>query len=211
MSINTKPVSSHHNGLPFKIAMAAVFLIFVAVGVVLIANKTRKEKDTGIAVSTQEGKKGMRPSPTPTLIPYPVKGRIHMKETNGLTRVPMGKTAAIAVFATSENQDIVGFDLVVSYDAAAFDFVKVVSKLDTFKAYAYQRKGYVSISTAKSLQDTTKTVFSNTRLALVIFEPKKKGTYTFSLDPVGNETTKFADSKANMSYPSVGKLTLEIY
>ena len=96
----------------------------------------------------------------------------------------------------------------MTYDKTAFDFVKATSLMDDFKVYSYDRPTYVSLSAIKSLQDNNVTTWNNQSLSELTFQPKKTGTYIFSLTAVGKETSKLVDEKTETIYPSTRQLQL---
>jgi len=204
-----------HEHQKILIMLTGLMVVFVLLGIVLVSQKTKKDKDTSMAVTSMN--KSNRPSsipsltPTPTLIPYPKKGIMKLYTENNVLRFPLGQDIKVGVLASSEKSDIVGFDLVVVYDQNMLEFGSVDSSLPSFKAYSYPRTDYVSITMIKSLQETNATVFENTDIAQLQFTSLKKGTTTIELSAKGNDSTKFADTNAEVTYPEMNKLVIEIY
>lgn len=204
---NQKP----HEHKTLLIILICVMVAFVLLGIMLVSQKTKKDKDKSMAVSSIS--KPNRPSiiPTPTLIPYAKKGLMKLYTENNILRFPVGQDVKIGVLASSEKSDIVGFDMVLSYDQSLLEFSLTTSSLSSFKAYSYPRTDYVSITMIKSLQETNATIFDNTDIAQLSFKAMKKGTTTIELTAKGNDSTKFADINAQVSYPEMNKLMIEIY
>lgn len=200
-----------HEHKTLLIILICIMLVFVLLGIVFVAQKTKRDKDKSMAVSSMN--KPTQPSitPTPTLIPYEKKGEMRLYTENNILRFPVGQDITIAVSASSEKSDIVGFDMVLAYDQSLLEFSSAASSLPSFKAYAYPRTDYVSITMIKSLQETTATIFENTDIAEISFKALKKGTTKVELTAKGNDSTKFADINAEVTYPEMNKLMIEIY
>lgn len=149
-------------------------------------------------------------STVPSVTPRPVIGAMMISSSGGV-RFSKSSPVTVQVQASSQGRQIVGYDVVVTYDKTAFDFVKAVSLMDNFKVYSYDRPTYVSLSAIKSLQDNKPDTWNNQALSELTFQPKKTGTYTFSLSPVGKEASKLVDEKTQAIYPSTGQLQLEVF
>jgi len=207
--LNQKP----HEHKTLLIMLICLMVVFVLFGIVLVSKKTKQDKDKSSAVTSMDKptRPTQPPTPTPTLIPYAKKGQMKLFTENNVLRFPVGQEVKIGVLASSEKSDIVGFDMVLSYDQSIFEFGKAVSSLPSFKAYSYPRTDYVSITMIKLLQETNATVFENTDIAQLTFKALKKGSTTIELTAKGNDSTKFADINAEVTYPEMNKLVIEIY
>lgn len=149
-------------------------------------------------------------STIPTVTPRPILGSMTISSSGGV-RFPKSSPITLQIQASSQGRQVVGYGVVVTYDKSGFDFVKATSLMDNFKIYSYDRQTYVSLSAMKSLQDNTSTSWNNQSLSEITFQPKKTGTYIFSLTAVGKEASKLVDEKVEVIYPSVGQLELEVY
>mgnify|MGYP001601606441 CR=1 FL=1 len=149
-------------------------------------------------------------STIPTVTPRPVIGAMTISSSGGV-RFSKSSPITLQVQASSQGRQVVGYDVVVTYDKTGFDFVKATSLMDDFKIYSYYRPTYVSLSAIKSLQDIKVATWDNQSLMELTFQPKKVGSYSFSLAPVGKETSKLVDEKAQAIYPSTGQLQLEVF
>ncbi|MBI4973289.1 hypothetical protein HZC27_01630 [Candidatus Roizmanbacteria bacterium] len=149
-------------------------------------------------------------STVPTVTPRPVIGTMTISSSGG-ARFSKSSPVTLQVQASSQGRQVVGYDVVVTYDKAGFDFVKATSLMEDFKIYSYDRPTYVSLSAIKSLQDNKVATWTNQALVDLTFQPKKAGTFSFSLAPVGKEASKLVDEKAEGIYPSTGQLQLEVF
>ena len=150
------------------------------------------------------------PTVAPTLIPYPVKGLFVLKEQSGASSVKMGNTFTLDLIATSSTDTVAGYDAIFSYDETAFERQSVQNKMDSFRIFTYERGTHISISATKNLQVSEPIQFANTPILSFTFVAKKKGTYIFSLKPVGNESSKLVNESAQVTYPESPDFRLEI-
>ncbi|MFH0773817.1 MAG: hypothetical protein V1922_05920 [bacterium] len=150
------------------------------------------------------------PKIVPTLIPYPTKGSFVLKEQSMLQSVKLGMPVVIDLIATSSTDTVAGYDAILSYDESAFERQSVQNKVDSFRIFTYDRTTHLSISATKNLQVSEQIRFSSTPILTFTFLAKKKGTYIFSLKPVGNESSKLVNESAQVTYPESNDFRLEI-
>ena len=114
------------------------FAVFVGTGIFLIlSNKKPPAEKEAITTS----------STIPTA--EPTQGSLNLKLENEEISLSTDKELKIDLIADSNEKNIVGYDLVLSYDPLAFDFVKATSNLADFKIYSYKRDGYLSFLATK--------------------------------------------------------------
>ena len=150
------------------------------------------------------------PTVAPTLIPYPIKGSFVLKEQTGATNIKLGTPFTINLTATSSKDTVAGYDAIFSYDETAFERQSVQNKEDSFRIFVYDRETHVSVSATKNLQVSEPIRFADTSLLSFTFVAKDKGTFIFSLKPVGNESSKLVNESAQVSYPETQDFRLEI-
>jgi hypothetical protein len=160
--------------------------------------------------NSAETRNVIKPSIVPTLIPYPVKGLFALKAQSGLVSGKVGDSFVIDLIATSGTDTVAGYDAILSYDKTAFERQSVQNKQDTFRIFTYERGAHVSISGTKNLQVTEPVRFKDTILLSFTFRAKQKGSYTFSLKAVANESSKLVNETTQVSYPEVSDFRLEI-
>ncbi len=180
--------------------LLVIFLaVFVGSGIFLILNnkKPSAEKETITASST-----------IPTV--KPTQGSLNLKLTSE-TMVTKNSEIQIDLLADSNEKNIVGYDLVLSYDPLAFEFIKATSNLADFKIYSYNRNNYLSFLATKSLQGQTSSVFAQTKVASLFFKPIKAGKFTFSLKPlIGKDQTDLVTDKTEIINPQLNDLEIEV-
>lgn len=150
------------------------------------------------------------PSVVPTLIPYPIQGSFTLREQKGQQSVQLGQSFVIDIYATSSKDTVAGYDAILSYDKTVFERQSVQNRVDSFRIFTFDRSKHLSVSATKNLQITEPIRFANTPLLSFTFVAKKKGTYTFSLKPVGNESSKLVNESAQVTYPESKDFRLEI-
>jgi hypothetical protein len=149
------------------------------------------------------------PLPTPSLIPYPIKGSLVLKEPVG-QEAKVGIPFTLDVIATSSKDTVAGYDVVLSYDKASLENQTIQNKYDSFRIFSYKRPDHLAISATKNLSVVEQVRFTDTPILSLTFIAKQKGTYTFSLKPVGNESSKFVNEAAAVTYPTTSDIRLEI-
>lgn len=124
------------------------------------------------------------------------KGTFTLSVKNNQTaQVIAGQTFYLAVNASSEGSDIVGFDALLEYDQDAFTMGQATTPLQAFQVYTTDNVDYQSLTAVLSTNGTA-IPFENTEILTIPFTAKEKGKYTFSILPnVGTEITKMAESE----------------
>lgn len=202
VTLNQAPDPKNNRLIPVFIAA----VVLLCLGVMIAMSAVKKNSTPGVSSAPTAG-----PSPTPTLIPHPTLGTMTMTTKDGQTRYRAGSPVTLIITASSEGKNIVGYDAILSYEAAGFTFQKAVSLPKDFQLYSYDRKTYVSFSGIRSLQSKVADTWSNYPLLEVTMTAKKSGKYTFELSPEGREVSKLVDDKAQVVYPKTVALHLEIY
>ncbi len=189
------------NKKTYTILLLAFLIIFLGTGLILMLNKTYKQE---INYSAYPQK------PIPTIAPK--KGFFKLVTVDNLSRYPVNKPLTLNLVADSEREDIVGWDLLVSFDPAEFNFVKATSTVTDYKIYPYKRDNYVILTGIKSLQSEEPSVYNGDIVATVTFLPIKTGNLTLKLtDKMNNEKTDMVNSVTKQIYPQLSKLSLKIY
>ena len=150
------------------------------------------------------------PRPTPSLIPYPVKGSLTLNEKTGKKVFPVGAPFTLELVASSNKESVAGYDVVLSYDKTALTRQSVENKFDSFRIFTTDRGAHLAVSATKNLSVSAPIQFAYTPLLSFTFQAKKKGTYLFSLKPVGNESSKLVNEAAAVTYPQTIDISIEI-
>jgi len=185
----------------FIYLLVVFFAMFVGTGIFFASNSTtipkKPKKEVVITTSII----------TPII---QTQGSLNLKLADGVV-VTKDKEMQIDLFADSNEKNISGYDLALSYDPLAFDFIKATSSLVDFKIYSYKKNNYLSILGAKTLQSKTQSVFAKTKIVSLIFKPTKKGEFNFVLKPIINkDKTDLVTEKTEILNPQLNELRIKV-
>lgn len=191
----------------------AVVLLFASIAGYLVSVRIQSNSQAGSTTSPIPNLQSPISSlslPSPTLIPYPTKGSFVLTEQSGLTSVQSGTPFTLNLIATSANNTVAGYDVILSYDTTSLKRQSIQNKASDFRIFTYDRGSHLSLSATKNLEVTTPIQFTNTPILSLTFVGKQKGTYVFSLKPVGSESSKLVNESAQVTYPAVSDFRIEI-
>lgn len=195
-------MENNQNKNMFFTYLLVVFLaIFVGTGIFLVFNnKNSVPKDEETAKDTAIKQEQ-------TVVP--TQGSLSLVLANGSTSVTVNSEVQVDLIADSNENNISGYDLALSYDPLAFDFVKATSNLTDFKIYTYKKNNYLSVLGIKSLQSQIPSVFTQSKIASLFFKPVKAGSYNFSLKPsIETDKTDFVTDKTEVLNPQLNDLEI---
>lgn len=188
-----------------KVLLLGFFILFVIIVLALVF-KNRK--------SSMVGEKNTSEITQAPVIPTVMvkEGTATLKTSDAAARYAKGATISVEVLADSNGSDVVGYDLLVSFDTDKMDFVAVTSLSPDFKIYKLVRSGGVTLTGTKQLTIKTPTVFANAKIAILTFRSKVKGVATVGITSnEGKEVTQFVDGKSKNHRPQTNQISLEIY
>lgn len=189
----------------FIYLLVIFFAIFIGSGIFLLVNKKTANKEQQ-SVSTQTIKQ------EELLIPseIPKKGLVNLKAT-GSGPYLLTDQLIIDLFADSNGENVIAYDVLVKYEPLAFDFIKAVSLDQAFQVYSFKKDDRLTLTVVKTSQDQTPSVFVEKPVVRLNFKPKKTGEFSFSiLTSFNKETTKFVNEKTEVIYPKVNKIKLTV-
>lgn len=182
-------------------SIGAIILVIVVIMGFAIMKMNRSNIPTQTGVTLQNQVKNI-----PVLVP--TRGYFKLQTP---TNPIKGNPLTIQVLADSDKEDISGFDLLVSYDQTAFNYVSAVSVDSDFKAYAVKRDTHISITSVKSLQSKNPTIFQATPALSITFIPLKSGTFTFTLAPqIDKETSGMVNTQTKKIIPSLNTVIVTV-
>lgn len=193
---------SNHSKL--MLAILAFVLLGASIAGYVVLQKVQTKSPIGEATQLT-----VSPTVAPTLIPYPTKGSFFFK-VRGTDTLQPGKVFVLDIYATSSKDTVAGYDVVLAYDMQAFERQSIQTVMQAFRIFTYNRGNHVSISATKNMQVSEPVRFNETPILSFTFLPKQKGTFTFSLKPQGNESSKLVNESAEVTYPEVSDIRLEI-
>lgn len=185
---------------PPTLAILLIALLIVLV-VFLYANRQQlNNQSSSVMVKKIE-------SPSPAELPTALTLSLDKSQTG----FSVGKPIVVTVHADSHEEDVVGFDLLVTYDQTAFSFVKAQAADSAFSLYPRNSSTHLSVTGIKKPTIKDDKPFANTPLLTLTFQPKKQGSYKFVLTPkIGRETTKLVNDKTQVFNPTVESLTVTV-
>lgn len=165
----------NHNKQFLTIMFALLSLVFLVLIFSLVMNLRKTKPPTGGPTTTQV-------SPT---IPPPVvkeKGSLTLKAKNNETVTSQKNPVTLYVYAYSDNQPITGYDAILNYDSTKVDFVSHKNLQPDFQVFTKKEKNRLIITGIKNLNSTATTVFTDSSLVELTFQPQKTGQVNFSIE-----------------------------
>ena len=193
--------NQNNNRIPLYL-LVVFFAIFFGTSIFLIINRKKPLSEKEINSTT---------AAVPAI--KPAEGSLSLKLSESKeTTISVEEELKIDLIADSNKKNVVGYDLVLSYDLASFEFIEATSDLADFKIYPYKKEGYLSFLATKMLQSRTPSVFSGTKIASFSFRPVKAGKYSFSLKPlIGIDRTDLVTDKTEILDPDLNELKIEVF
>lgn len=158
----------------------AVFFLICTVAVVfliLFSFIQKKNYSPNGSASTQ-----MTISPTPLVAVEQKTGALFLKTKNDKISYVTGEPIHLFVYANSYATPIDGFDVVLRFDDSKLSLTSSKSLDPSFALYSVTKSNVVNITGAKKLSDQTATIFTDSPIAELVFQPKKSGSAAFSFD-----------------------------
>jgi len=192
------------NNKIFIYLLVVFFAVFVGSGLFLVMsnkkNATNEPAATTSAIPTKE-----------VIIPTVEMSKGYINLKNDLVLNKLNSPANLTIVADSNSENITAFDTLVVFDPTAFDFVSAQSVDPNFKVYPYVKDNGLTLTVVKTGPSTVPSVFNNTQIVSLIFQPKKTGQFIFRVVPsVGKETTKFVNDQTKIIYPAVNEIKVTV-
>jgi len=189
----------------FVYLLVVFFAMFIGTGIFLTFNNksgtTKNQENDTTATIKQE--QMVIPTSAPT------EGSFNLVLANGATSAKIDDEVQINVVADSNESNISGYDLALSYDPLAFDFVRATSNLSDFKIFSYKKSKDLSLLGTKSIQSQEPSVFSQTKIVSLFFKPVKIGSYNFSLkSKIDIDKTDLVTDKTEVLNPQLNDLVV---
>lgn len=141
------------------------------------------------------------------------KGTVKLQETSNLRTVTVGQPLTVQIIADSEEEDVVGFDVLLEFDQDAFTLTTASSPLTGYQVSRKDQVGHVSLTGYQLPQSEARSNFEGVPILELTFTPKAKGTFTFSISQIiNNETTKFVNTDTEQVFPATtdGEFSIEV-
>jgi hypothetical protein len=126
-------------------------------------------------------------------------------------KMKVGDMIELSLFADSNGKNIVGYDVVMSYDSLAFDFLRGLSSLSDYHIYTYKKGHFFTITGLKTLQSSPSPMTKANKLATLTFEATKTGQFEFSLlSSNDKDKTDLITDKTEVLIPTLNKVVVEV-
>lgn len=189
-----------NNNKIFVYILIIFFAVFVGSGIFLFMNNKKTTGNKQAVPTAAIKQKNMI---------IPTKGFINLKNNSTVNQV--NNPVELNLMADSNGENVTAFDTVISYDPVSFDFVKAESKDLSFKVYSYKKDNHLTLTVVKISQNNIEKIFKNEEIVKLVFQPKAKGSFTFTiLSSFEKETTKFVNGKTEVIYPSVNEIRIDV-
>ena len=188
------------------IIFISLSLIFVILALFLFWQKKQKSQ----SLSQTETKTNLSPSSTP--IPQKEKGVLTLKTKDNQTIVSQNTPFTIYIYAHSDNQSITGYDVVLNYNQEIVQFIDHKNLQSDFQIFVKQNKNQLMITGVKKLTSNNPTIFADSPLIELTFQPKKTGSVTFSFDftPQSKKDSNLINEKTEEILGKVEGVSLSI-
>jgi len=187
--------NNQSNNKIFTYLLVVFFAFFAGTSIfLLVNNKSQPPSEKEIVATSTEGALNL------------------FLDQEGKASFPKDKEIIINLKADSMEKNISGYDVVLSYDPLAFEFVEATSLLTDFTIHTYKKDNYLTLLGTKMLQSQTQSVFDKTKIVSLVFKPLKAGQFDFALEPSFNkDKTDFITDETEILNPALNELKVEIY
>lgn len=165
-----------------------VILVIVLIGVIFVTyragNSGNPVNQTTVDVTTSE-KQPQTEAPAAVQTKY--KGTFFMQTANDAQEFSVGDQIEVEVFADSDGQNIVGYDLDIDITGGA-QFASAQSNIENFDMHPTSREGGVYLTSLKDLSSQTPTTFADSQIATITLTATAPGTVTITPKFILGET-----------------------
>lgn len=145
---------------------------------------------------------------SPAVTTFPVSNAVAKLATTSVN-VATGRAISVSVNLDSDARDVVGYDVLVSYDPDVLTFSSAVSTVPTFTVIPVSKEGLVSLTGTKNPLATGSSVLNAADVARLTFVSKNKGETKLSIvQSSDKQKTQIIDSSLNKLYPKISSVTV---
>lgn len=198
----------------FKKTLIVLTLVLIIItGYLLFVNLNIDKKETKINKTRKEGKDYNIPI---TSVKQPAsqkaKGSLTLMTKNNQEIFKKDEIINLYVYAFSNYQPIVGYDLVLKFNPQIVSFEKFINPLNDFQVFIKQKEGQLMVTGLKDINSTTNTIFLNNPLITLVFKPKAQGKNTFSLEIKPNQKyeSNLINNKSEDLLENSDELTIKV-
>lgn len=164
-----------------KLFLTFIFLILSIIFLLLITSLLWQIKKTKSPTSPSTTIITTKASPTQTPV-IKEKGSLTLKVKNNQTFLSYNNPITLYLYASSNNQPISGYDAIINYNQQIVDFINHKNLQPDFQVFIKKDNHQLIITGIKNLNSTQPTIFDNTSLLELTFQPKTTGSVDFSFE-----------------------------
>jgi len=186
-------------------------LIFISIGVTLflvavVLIFTRKVTTSQITDNSEVKQQTISPITKPNIERF---GKLDI--STPATSVVSGQDVTVVISGDSIGKEIVGYDVLVSYDKSALTLQSAKSNITDFSIFKFDRSTHLSLTAVKNLNSKTPTILKGIPMVGLVFKTEKSGTFPVVIQPaIDKESTKMFDEKTNVFYPNLSSVTINV-
>lgn len=196
--------NNNGNNKIFIYLLVVFFAVFIGSGLFLFVTNKKNSINNQAAVTSMI-------KPSVGVAPTTVVSRGYIKFKPDLTTNKLSGPLNLTLTADSNGDNVTAFDILISYDPMAFEFVSAKSADPNFQVYPYVKDGGLDLTVVKTGSSATPSVFKDEDVVNLVFQPKKIGQSTFKVVPsIGKETTKFVNDKTEVIYPEMNSILITV-
>lgn len=121
-----------------------------------------------------------------TPVKQKVKGVIKVSTKDNIRNFKVGDTVELIVSANSDNQSVIGYDVMLTYDATRLQFKESESLDPSFNMFTFTKKGKVSLTGVKRVKPAVSTVMTGNPIGKVTLKATSSGPVKISIDFISN-------------------------
>lgn len=194
----------HPNYRLFIVIIAILAIGVWLTGVSLYKQKQQREEVPAVPITPAEVQKG-----ADSTVAVVKKGLMLAKSNTDTVQV--GQSVVFTPTFNSDGKDVIGYDLLVTYDEDALTYNGATSLLPSFSIVPVVKDGLISVTGYKPPEVKTETVFKNSQVIRIVFTAKKAGKHSISVVPTsGKQTSKFVDPDLNKLYPRTSSVEIVV-
>lgn len=189
-----------------------IFILIISFSIILFQKRSTKQMAVKPSLQSQIN----QPPISPTIDDKKVdlsqanKGQLVLETENNFPINP-NQNFSLILKADIPSEDIVGFDVVFSYDDQRLEFISANSLLNSFTLIPVKKENYLRLTMAKKPQENQPTLFTQTAVIRLTFKAKKEGMSTIKILPqVDKEKTQFINNKTEIIYPLTDEIKIEV-
>lgn len=177
---------NYHGRLFMTGILSLIFiLVIILIGVIFVTYRTGSSGAQTTVDSQTTQKESEIDVPASTQAKY--KGTFFMHIANDAREFAVGDTIEVEVFADSDGQNIVGYDLDVDITGGA-KFASAQSAIEDFDMHPTPREGGVYLTSLKDLASNTPSTFADSQIATIMLTATAPGTVTITPKFILGET-----------------------